>query len=105
MYETKIRDINDLRKRLMQIWFNFDQNIINAAIDQWRDHLRSCVRVDGGHFEHIRHERSLIIYSLKTSQFKTVCKDDSGYVTTKTAKIKKVILLSSTSPHSQCADK
>ena len=25
----------------------------------------------------------------KTSQFKTVCKDDSGYITTKTAKIKK----------------
>jgi len=46
--------------------------------------------------------------SLKTSQFKTACKDDSGYITvatTKTAKIKKVILLSSNSPYSQCAGK
>ena len=43
---------------------------------------------------------------LKTLQFKTVCKDDSGYVTQlKQQKSKKVILLSSTLPHSQCADK
>jgi len=49
---------------------------------------------------------SLCITVKKTSQFKTVCKDDSGYITQlKQQKIKKVILLSSTSPHSQCADK
>jgi len=42
----------------------------------------------------------------KTSPFKTVCKDDSGYITQrKQQKSKKVILLSSTSPHSQCVDK
>jgi len=38
----------------------------------------------------------------KTSQFKKDCNDDSNYVaqigTTKTAKIKKIMLLSSTSP-------
>jgi len=44
VYETKIHDIDDLRKRLMQTWFDFDQDITGAAIDQWRDHLRSCVR-------------------------------------------------------------
>ena len=39
----------------------------------------------------------------KTSQFKMVCKDDSGYITQlKEQKSKNVILLSSTSPHSQC---
>jgi len=36
----------------MQTWFDFDQDIIDAAIDQWRDRLRSCVRAGGGHFEH-----------------------------------------------------
>jgi len=42
----------------------------------------------------------------KTSQFKTVCKDDSGCITQlKLQKSKKVILLSSTLPDSQCADK
>jgi len=67
-----------------------------------------------------------IHYRKKASQFKTVCKDNSGYITplkqqkwvssfltahqhiighSVPAKIKKVILLCSTSPHSQCADK
>jgi len=36
----------------MQTWLDFDQkNITDVAIDQWRDHLRSCVRAGGGHFE------------------------------------------------------
>ena len=52
MYETKIPDIDYLRNRLMQTWLDFDQkNITDVAIDQWRDHLRSCVRAGGGHFE------------------------------------------------------
>jgi len=32
MYETKIHDIDDLRKRLMQTCFEFDQNIIDAGV-------------------------------------------------------------------------
>ena len=43
MYETKIHDIIDLRKHLMQTWFDFEQNVVEAATDQWRDSLRSCV--------------------------------------------------------------
>jgi len=31
VYETKIRDIDDLRKRLMQTCFDVDRNIIDAA--------------------------------------------------------------------------
>jgi len=52
VYETKIHDIDDLQKRLMLIWFDFDQDIIDTAIDQWRHYLRSCVCAGGGHFEH-----------------------------------------------------
>jgi len=51
VYETKTCDIGDLQKRLMQIWFDFEQNVIEAAIDQWRDRLRSCVHAGGGDFE------------------------------------------------------
>jgi len=50
MYET-IQDVDDLRKRLMQTWSDFDQDIIAAATDQWRD------RASGGHF---RHESRLV---------------------------------------------
>ena len=49
----KVRDVNELREHLMQTWFDFEQDIINAAIDQRRDRLRSCVRADGGHFAHL----------------------------------------------------
>jgi len=53
VYETKICDIYDLQKRFIQTWVDFKQNVIEAAIDQWRDSLRSCVRAGGGHFEHM----------------------------------------------------
>ena len=53
VYETKICDIGDLRKRLMQTWFDFEENVIDAAIVKWRDRLRSFVHAGGGHFEHM----------------------------------------------------
>jgi len=39
----------------MQTWSDFDQDIINIAIDQQHGHLRSCVhvRAGGGHFKHM----------------------------------------------------
>ena len=40
-------------KCLTQTWVDFEQNVIEAAIDQWRDRLRSCVRAGGGQFEHM----------------------------------------------------
>jgi len=53
VYETKICGIYDLQKRFIQTWIDFEQNVIEAAIDQWRNRLRSCVRAGGGYFEHI----------------------------------------------------
>jgi len=38
MYQTKIHDIDDLWKRLMQTCFEFDQNIIDAGVTIW-DHV------------------------------------------------------------------
>ena len=52
VYET-ICDIYDLQKRLMQTWVDFGKNVIEAAIDQRRDRLRSCMHDGGGHFEHM----------------------------------------------------
>jgi len=36
VYETKIYDIDDLWKRLMQTRFDFDHIVIDTAIDQQR---------------------------------------------------------------------
>jgi len=51
VYGIKISDIYDLQKCLMQTWVDFEQNVIEAAIDQWCDSLRSCMRVGGGSSE------------------------------------------------------
>jgi len=53
VYGTKICEIYDLHKCLSQTWVDFEQNVIEAAIDQWCDSLRSCMRASGGHFEHM----------------------------------------------------
>jgi len=53
VYRTKICDINNLQKRLMQTLFDFEQNVIEAEIDQWRDRLRSRVHAGSGHFENM----------------------------------------------------
>ena len=45
VYETKIHNIDNLRKPLKQTWFDFAQNITDSAIDKRHDHLRSCVCV------------------------------------------------------------
>ena len=48
VYGTKTCDIYDLQKWLAQTWVDFEQNDIEAAIDQWRYSLRSCMRAGGG---------------------------------------------------------
>jgi len=53
VYETRTHDIDDIPKRFMQTWFDFVQDITDAATDQWHDYLRSCVHAGGGHFEHM----------------------------------------------------
>jgi len=39
VYGTNICDIYDLQKCLTQTWVDSEQNVIEAAIDQWRDSL------------------------------------------------------------------
>jgi len=43
-------DICDLQKCLTQTWVDFEKNVIEAAIDQMRDSLRSYMRAGGGQF-------------------------------------------------------
>jgi len=54
MYETKgfVTSMTS-KKSFMQTWVDFEQNVIEAAIDQWRNRLRSCVRAGDGHSEHM----------------------------------------------------
>lgn len=52
VYQTRIRNVDHLRERLVEEWSRFDQSIIDGAVMQWRKRLTACVRCQGGHFEH-----------------------------------------------------
>jgi len=45
-------DVDQLHERLISVWCELDQSVVNHAIDEWRRHLSACVDADGGHFEH-----------------------------------------------------
>jgi len=38
--DNKIADVDDLKKCLIGEWVQFDQSIVDAAISQWRRHLK-----------------------------------------------------------------
>ena len=54
VYRSQIRDVNQLKWRLIEEWERFHHVVIDEAVRQWRPHLRACVRLraHGGHFEH-----------------------------------------------------
>ena len=53
VYRSPIRDVAELRKRLMDTWARFQQDVVDEAVKQWRKRLRACVRAREGPFEHI----------------------------------------------------
>jgi len=53
VYQKKVKDVNELRERLVEVWAGLQQNVIDDAIDQWHRRLRACVRARGGHFEYL----------------------------------------------------
>ena len=53
VYRTAIRDIDELKKRLIVVWAELKQSVIDKAIEQWRPRLRACVQAKGHHFEHL----------------------------------------------------
>src|SRR6218665_3919395 len=51
-YKTKVRDVEDLRKRIVQAWNDLDQRIIDSTVRDWRKQLCACVEAKGGQFEY-----------------------------------------------------
>jgi len=55
VYQKPIQDIDDLKQRLIAAWSGIHQQVIDQAIDQWRERLglRACVKAGGRHLEHL----------------------------------------------------
>jgi len=52
VYKQKIRDVDELRERIVGSLDHLDQSVIDSAISQWRTRLQACVRENGRHLEH-----------------------------------------------------
>ena len=63
MYHSIVKDVDELRERLISVWCELDQSVVNHAIDEWRRRLLACVDAEGGHFEHTYDCYSQIIMS------------------------------------------
>jgi len=44
MYKKPICDLAELKQRLVKIWADLEQTIVDEAIDQWRKRLKACVK-------------------------------------------------------------
>ena len=53
VYHSIVKDVDELRERLISVWCELDQFVVNHAIDEWRRRLLACVDAEGGHFEHL----------------------------------------------------
>ena len=53
VYERRISSVDELKLRLVEVWNSLQQNVIDAAINDWRKQLRACVHANGQHFEHL----------------------------------------------------
>ena len=51
VYQTRVRDIDVLRQRLITVWYGLEQCAVDDAIDQWQRRPIACVDAEGGHFE------------------------------------------------------
>jgi len=43
VYQAKVRDVDDLKQRLIDVWDGLEQSVIDDTIDQWRSRLRARV--------------------------------------------------------------
>jgi len=43
VYKTAIRDLDDLKRRLIAECSGLQQSVVDDAVDQWRKRLRYCV--------------------------------------------------------------
>jgi len=53
VYQVPIRDTDDLRQRFIETWAEFQQSVVEDAINQWRIRLEACIRATSGHSEHL----------------------------------------------------
>ena len=57
VYECRMNSVDELKLRLTDVWNSLQQNVIDAAINDWRKQLIACIQADGQHFGHLLQAR------------------------------------------------
>jgi len=52
VYRRQIHSVDELKRRLIDMWCGLEHSIFDETIDQWRERHRAHVRAKGGHFEY-----------------------------------------------------
>ena len=52
VHHSIVKDVDELRERLISVWCELDQSVANHAINEWRRRLSACVDPEDGHSEH-----------------------------------------------------
>jgi len=52
VYKQEIRNVDNLRERIVESRDYLDQSIIDSAISQWHARLQACVKEKGEHIEY-----------------------------------------------------
>ena len=51
--QKRVNNVNELCQRLLSVWRNIGQNVVDKVIDQWCARLTACVQAKGSHFQHL----------------------------------------------------
>ena len=47
VYQKPVKDVDQLKQRLIEVWSGLQQTVVDEVIDEWRRRLQACVRVKG----------------------------------------------------------
>ena len=53
VHQSQLHSIDELKKRLLDVWHGMDQSVIDDVIDGWRKSLWVFMRAKWGHFEQL----------------------------------------------------
>jgi len=59
VYECRMNSVDGLKLCLIDVWNSLQQkqNVIDAAINEWKKRPRACMHADGQHFKHLLRAR------------------------------------------------